>query len=164
MEEDKSRLYEDVESASASSETIGFLGNRKPMRQQSGFGTLRNLRLALELSLAALVLFLFASGSVSLPLRKSGPPSYGPVLPRKSVILGNTAALGPDIEYNNQEMLWNETEMKHVHRNWQQLFPSKCPELWVGMWRAALTRAAEGRGYVKLGHDEDFTVLHPPFA
>ena len=164
MEEEKSRLFEDMESASASSDTLGFLGHPRPMRQPRRIGNPQILRVVFELLLSALVLFLFASGSVHLPRRTSAPPHYGPVLPRKSVILGNTAALGPNIEYNNQEMLWNETEMNHIHRNWQELFPSRCPKLLVGTCRAALTGAIEGRGYVKLGQNEDFTVLHPPFA
>lgn len=125
MEDHKSPLYEDVESSSASSETVGFLGNLKPTRQRSRLWNLQNLRIGLEVLLAATLLFLFASGSVHLLHGTSGPPKYGPTLPRKSVILGNTAGFGPDITYNNHEMLWNETEMNRIHRNWQQLFPSK---------------------------------------
>ncbi|KAJ5972474.1 uncharacterized protein N7479_002392 [Penicillium vulpinum] len=70
--------------------------------------------------------------------------SYGPTLPRKPVIFGNTAGFGPDIPYNDPEMLRNSTRMREIHRNWHTLFPP-------------------GRGYVIVSENEEFEVLHPPF-
>lgn len=125
MMERKSREYEDVES-SLSSETTRFLENIniKDTRKKVQPNRLQILRISVEVFLSAFLLFLFASGSVKLR-REQSVPRYGPTLPRKSVILGNTAGLGPSITYNNHEMLWNATEMNHIHRNWQQLFPRK---------------------------------------
>lgn len=129
MEDDKSRLYGDVESSSVSSETARFLDNDlniNQIRRRKRLTWLQILRILLELCMATFLLVLFISGSVDFKHHHSArSPIYGPVLPRKDVILGNAAHLGPDIEYNNQEMLWNKTEMNHIHRNWQQLFPSE---------------------------------------
>lgn len=45
------------------------------------------------------------------------------LVPRKPVIFGNTAGLGPEIDYHDPEMLVNKTRMREIHRNWQVLFP-----------------------------------------
>ncbi|KAH8668241.1 hypothetical protein BGZ60DRAFT_528569 [Tricladium varicosporioides] len=143
MEDHKTSLYKDIESSSNSSETTGFLGGSKPTRQRNRLLNLHNARSVFELFLVGTFVFLFASGSIHR--HSPGSARYGPQLPRKDVILGNAAGLGPNIEYNNHEMLWNATEMNRIHRNWQQLFP-------------------KGRGYVKLEQNEGFKLLHPAFA
>jgi hypothetical protein len=45
-------------------------------------------------------------------------------VPRKLVVLGKDAGLGPDIVYHDHLMLSNFTRMQEIHRNWQDLFPS----------------------------------------
>ncbi|KAJ5202333.1 hypothetical protein N7449_004412 [Penicillium cf. viridicatum] len=69
---------------------------------------------------------------------------YGPTLPRRDVIFGNTAGFGPDLDYDDPEMLRNATRMREIHRNWHSLFPP-------------------GRGYITISENEEFSVLHPPF-
>ncbi|KAH8811326.1 hypothetical protein F5884DRAFT_781778 [Xylogone sp. PMI_703] len=133
-------LYEDVES----SESTEFLSKENQPRSRNIVRRLLNLRVLFEVSLVVTLITLFSTGSVHLPHKNTGPPRYGPTLPRKSVIIGNTAGFGPDIVYNDIEMMRNATRMKEIHRNWQQLFP-------------------KGRGYVKVKEHEDFEVLHPPF-
>lgn len=122
-------LYEDVESTSASSdsETVGFIGGIKTMREPSRRWkfNLSVLRIALELCLTTVLLGLIASGSIHISRGVTEHRKFGPTLPRKEVILGNAAGFGPPIEYNNQAMLSNRTEMARIHRNWQQLFPSE---------------------------------------
>lgn len=59
-------------------------------------------------------------------------------------------------------MLWNVTEMAHIHRNWQQLFPSKRGFLKAGPFLAN-NWLLEGRGYVAVSQRDEFEVLHPPF-
>lgn len=123
-------LYEDVESTSVSdSETAGFIGGikatREPSRQLRWKMNLSFLRLGLEVCLATILLSLIASDSIHFSHRTTKHRIFGPTLPRKEVILGNAAGFGPPIEYNNQAMLSNRTEMARIHRNWQQLFPSE---------------------------------------
>ncbi|KAF2719733.1 hypothetical protein K431DRAFT_295722 [Polychaeton citri CBS 116435] len=84
---------------------------------------------------------------------------FGPILPRKSVVLGNTAGFGPDVDYNNHEMLWNATEMSHIHQNWQKLFPS----IHLQPLYSDLTITIEGRGYVVVDEHDNYDFLHPPF-
>ncbi|KAJ4289891.1 hypothetical protein N0V90_011224 [Kalmusia sp. IMI 367209] len=149
MEFEKQDIYEDVESTSASSESerAGFIGGSiKTMdepRRPLGLD-LSVLRVAIELGLAIILLGLIASGSIHFSHGETKYRKFGPTLPRKEVILGNAAGFGPPIEYNNQEMLQNRTEMARIHRNWQQLFP-------------------KGRGYISVKPSDDFEVLHPPF-
>ena len=127
--EKQDTLYEDVESTSASSdsETAGFMGGIKTMKEPRRRWSLNFslLRIACELSLAAILVGLIASDSIHFSHGATQHRKFGPTLPRKEVILGNAAGFGPPIEYNNQEMLSNRTEMARIHRNWQQLFPSK---------------------------------------
>ncbi|GAB7351650.1 hypothetical protein MBLNU459_g2254t2 [Dothideomycetes sp. NU459] len=137
--------YEDVESSAAASETTGFLNGNEPLQKQRRLWSFQNLRIVLEVALLSTLIALFASGSVHVSHKSTKSPQYGPIVPRKDVLLGNTAGFGPDLVYNNHEMLWNATEMKHIHRNWQQLFN-------------------KGRGYVFVKENEDFEVLHPPFV
>jgi hypothetical protein len=122
-------LYDDVESATASSdnERAGLIGGIKTMNEPSQRWKLnfRLLRIAMELFLTAVLLSLVASGSIHFSHGVTEYRKFGPTLPRKEVILGNAAGFGPPIEYNNQEMLSNRTEMARIHRNWQQLFPSE---------------------------------------
>jgi hypothetical protein len=122
------RSYEDVESTTASSdsETTGFIGGVKAVREPSRRLKLNLslLRIASELCLAAVLFGLIASGSIHFSRQAPEHRKFGPTLPRKEVILGNAAGFGPQIEYNNQAMLSNRTEMARIHRNWQQLFPS----------------------------------------
>lgn len=122
-------LYNDVESTidSSDGETTGFMGHIKTKREphRRWRMNLSLLRVALEVLLAAVLLGLFASGSIHLSHGVSEYRRFGPTLPRKEVILGNAAGFGPPIEYNNQAMLSNRTEMARIHRNWQQLFPSE---------------------------------------
>lgn len=122
-------LYEDVESTATSSdsETAGFMGSVKTMREPSRRWKLNLslLRIFVEICLTAVLVGLIASRSIHF---SHGLPKYrkfGPTMPRKEVILGNAAGFGPPIEYNNQAMLSNRTEMAKIHRNWQQLFPSE---------------------------------------
>ncbi|KAL2060781.1 hypothetical protein VTL71DRAFT_9423 [Oculimacula yallundae] len=127
----------------SSSESVEFIPKSPLPKPRGQFRQIFNLRLLFECALVFMLLLLFISGSVH-SVQHHGTPEYGPTLPRKSVILGNTAGFGPDIAYNDPLMLTNATRMKEIHRNWQQLFP-------------------KGRGYVKLHEKESFEVLHPPF-
>ncbi|KAK3373049.1 hypothetical protein B0T24DRAFT_678531 [Lasiosphaeria ovina] len=126
--------------------SAGFLTRtRRNYQRQRVDWNLRNLNILFEVSLVAALVALFASGSVYLPMNRTKPLAFGPIVPRKPVILGNTAGFGPDIVYNDHEMLWNKTRMKQIHRNWQQLFP-------------------KGRDYVKVKPDDtEFQNIHPPF-
>jgi hypothetical protein len=170
MEDDKSftdeksydKPYGDVESSSVSSETARFLENDHiHIKRRRRFNYLQILRIAFEVGMVAVLAGLFISGSVKFKHHHDSSPIYGPIFPRKNVILGNAAHLGPDVEYNNQKMLWNKTEMNHIHRNWQQLFPSEC----LTPQSASSLTITEGRGYVMVDQfGEDFTVLHPPFG
>lgn len=45
------------------------------------------------------------------------------IVPRKPVIFGNTAGFGPDIDYQDPQMLLNATRMREIHKNWHNLFP-----------------------------------------
>ncbi|CAK48055.1 hypothetical protein M747DRAFT_245711 [Aspergillus niger ATCC 13496] len=84
--------------------------------------------------------------------------SFGPTLPRKPVIFGNTAGLGPDLVYHDTEMMWNKTRMQEIHRNWHSLFPQKS---WSYMCSFILKA---GRGYITVSaEEEEFEVLHPAF-
>ena len=120
-------IYEDVESSTASSicEGASFIGNttKKPGRRcKLNFAL---IRIALELCLAGVLLILVATDSIHFSHKATEHRRFGPSLRRKEVILGNAAGLGPALEYNNQDMLSNRTEMARIHRNWQQLFPSE---------------------------------------
>lgn len=120
----KDKLYDMEAMTDSSSETAGFLGQRPKSTRKISPRNVAVVRLIFELVLSSTLLFLLVSGSIRLPRKEGGYKRYGPNLPRKDVILGNTAGFGPEVTYNNHEMLWNKTEMQKVHRNWQQLFPS----------------------------------------
>jgi hypothetical protein len=173
--------YRDVESSSTTSEDAGLLSGTKTPESPVRTTRLRYLRIFIELVLTATLVALFATNSVKFPERNSAVKRYGPIrkwrkqfnkwfqylitslVPRKDVIFGNTAGFGPDLVYNSHEMLWNATELKHIHRNWQQLFPSTLYSQ-IPSSESNADYVIEGRGYVKVRGHEEFEVLHPPFV
>lgn len=52
-------------------------------------------------------------------------PNIFTTVPRRDVLFGNTAGLGPELDYDDPEMLRNATRMREIHRNWHSLFPRK---------------------------------------
>ncbi|RDI81222.1 hypothetical protein Vi05172_g8789 [Venturia inaequalis] len=148
MDELKSKMqntdYYDTESEDQTSEEAGFLGTHQhPKSRNPRWWWLPYLRISLDLVPVTILILLSAMGAIQNPYAKDD--KYGPTIARKNVILGNSAGFGPDVVYNNHEMLWNKTEMSRVHRNWQPLF-------------------GKGRGYVHVRPKDNFKVLHPPFV
>ena len=56
-------------------------------------------------------------------------PNIFTIVPRRDVIFGNTAGLGPELDYDDPEMLRNATRMREIHRNWHSLFPREFCQL-----------------------------------
>ncbi|CAI7574166.1 unnamed protein product [Penicillium glandicola] len=132
---------DDKHSDSISSST-GLLNERTSESRVASLRKYIGLRLLFE---GFLVFSLFITlVSIAHNPKAAKASSYGPTLPRKDVIFGNTAGLGPDLDYEDPEMLRNATRMREIHRHWHSLFPS-------------------GRGYVAVSENEEFDVLHPPF-
>jgi hypothetical protein len=89
----------------------GVLGGQeaKPVKSSGSMKYLQSVRIVHEVCLVSSFVLLLDSGSVHLSNRKLPPPHYGPFLPWKDVILGNTVSFGPDINFNKERMLWNKT-------------------------------------------------------
>ncbi|KAL1983819.1 hypothetical protein VTN96DRAFT_9905 [Rasamsonia emersonii] len=133
--------YDDAQSSSESTEFLAKLELRKPRTPLRKY---LDLRLLFEAGLIIIIIAMLISGAMNRRTPDFKNVTYGPTLPRKKVVFGNTAGFGPEITYHDTEMMRNATRMKEIHRNWQQLFPT-------------------GRGYVRVSENEDFEVLHPPF-
>ncbi|GKZ37822.1 hypothetical protein AbraIFM66950_009611 [Aspergillus brasiliensis] len=139
----------DVESLSPSS---GLLNETKikitssPLTKKSAFLWKHvNARLLFEVFLVFCLVVAVISNGRSAKTDVVHERRFGPTLPRKPVIFGNTAGLGPDLVYHDTEMMWNKTRMQEIHMNWHALFPP-------------------GRGYINVPEDEEeFEVLHPAF-
>lgn len=93
-------------------------------------------------------------------------PNVFTTVPRKPVIFGNTAGLGPDIDYQDPQMLLNATRMREIHKNWHSLFPREFfarDRYLDSVTDISSFLPIAGRGYITVSENEEFEVLHPPF-
>ncbi|KJZ70269.1 hypothetical protein HIM_10350 [Hirsutella minnesotensis 3608] len=102
-----------------------------------------SVRLWAEVAMAVVIVILSAILIYDKAYRVSGIKPFGPRIPERVVTLGNVAGFGPDLIYADREMLVNQTRMREIHENWQQLYPIS-------------------RGYYLADESPDYVVQFPP--